>query len=212
MSLDFDMKRKAATYKGKQLLVNSSSKGKPFEDLRVLPERSDWKCKVNSPVVEDAIDQFSRHIVSEWVTDLWYSRITPDRQGPEEIVLIMNGVLGEFSSRMRNINLIDLLTRSGYSTSNFLFVNIGFEWHLWSISLVSCRDIINIVCSRLELFRAFKTKIEKHQSRFFTVEERDVELKSVLAAENKLHPILFSAEAEHKVTLFRVYLLAVQNI
>lgn len=133
MSLDFDMKRKAATYKGKQFLVNSSSKSKPFEDLRVLPERSDWKCKVNSPVVEDAIDQFSRHIVSEWVTDLWYSRITPDRQGPEEIVLIMNGVLGEFSSRMRNINLIDLLTRSGYSTSNFLFVNIGFEWHLWSI-------------------------------------------------------------------------------
>lgn len=66
---------------------------------------------MNSPVVEDAIDQFTRHIVSEWVTGLWYSRITPDRQAPEEIVLIMNGVLGEISSRMRNINLINLLTR-----------------------------------------------------------------------------------------------------
>ncbi|KAI3455431.1 hypothetical protein Pfo_012094 [Paulownia fortunei] len=171
MSLDFDMRRKAATYKGKQTSANSSSTKKPFGGLRVLAERSGWKHKVNSPVVEDAIDQFTRHIVSEWVTDLWYSRITPDRQGPEELVLIMNGVIGEISSRMRNINLIDLLTR----------------------------DIINIICSRLELFRASKTKIEKHQSKFLTVEERDIELKSVLAAENKLHPILFSAEAEHKV-------------
>lgn len=66
---------------------------------------------MNSPVVEDAIDHFTRHLVSEWVTDLWYSRLTPDREGPEELVQIMNSVLGEFSNRMRNINLIDLLTR-----------------------------------------------------------------------------------------------------
>ncbi|KAK4395252.1 hypothetical protein Sango_1679500 [Sesamum angolense] len=171
MSLDFDMRRKAATYKGKQTSPNSSSERKPLEGFRILAKRSDWKRKVNSPVVEDAIDQFTRHIVSEWVTDLWYSRITPDRQGPEELVLIMNGVLGEISSRMRNINLIDLLTR----------------------------DIVNILCIRLELFRESKAKIEKHQSKLLTVEERDNELKTVLAAENKLHPILFSAEAEHKV-------------
>ncbi|KAI3463336.1 hypothetical protein Pfo_019999 [Paulownia fortunei] len=171
MSLDFDMRRKAATYKAKPTSTNSSSKRKAFEGPRINAERSDWKHKVNSPVVEDAIDQFSRHIVSEWVTDLWYSRITTDRQGPEELVLIMNGVLGEISSRMRSINLIDLLTR----------------------------DIINLVCIHLELFRTSKTKIEKQQSRFLTIEERDIEIKSVLAAENKLHPALFSAEAEHKV-------------
>ncbi|PIN05900.1 hypothetical protein CDL12_21546 [Handroanthus impetiginosus] len=165
------MRRKAATYRGKQTSPGSSSKRKPFDGLKVLAERSDWKRKVNSPVVEEAIDQFTRHIISEWVTGLWYSRITPDRQGPEELVLIMNGVLGEISSRMRNVNLIDLLTR----------------------------DIINIISSRLELFRASKVKIEKHQSRLLTIEERDIKLKSVLAAENKLHPILFSAEAEHKV-------------
>ncbi|GFP99918.1 hypothetical protein PHJA_002135900 [Phtheirospermum japonicum] len=170
LSLDFDMRRKFATYKGKQTLTNSS-KTKPVEGLRFPAERSDWKRKVNSPVVEDAIDQFTRHIVAEWVTDLWYSRVTSDRQGPEEIVLVMNGVMGEISSRMRNINVIDLLTR----------------------------DIINLVSRRLELFRASKMKIEKHQSRLLTFEERDNELKSVLAAENKLHPILFSAEAEHKV-------------
>lgn len=111
MSLDIDIRRKSATYKSKQTSTNISSNKNPVKGLRVETERSDWKHNVNSPVVEDAIDQFTRHIVSEWVTDLWYSRITPDRQGPEEIILIMNGVLGVISSRMRNINLIDLLTR-----------------------------------------------------------------------------------------------------
>ncbi|KAL2454047.1 Phox-associated domain [Abeliophyllum distichum] len=171
LSLDFDMRRKTATYKGKPITANNSSDRKPFQYPRVVAEKSDWKHKVNSPVVEDAIDQFTRHIVSEWVTNLWYSRITPDENGPEELVQIMNGVLGEISYRMRNVNLIDLLTR----------------------------DIINVVCRQLELFRTAKTKIEKQQSRFLTIEERDIELKSVLAAENVLHPALFSAEAEHKV-------------
>ncbi|XP_073159156.1 uncharacterized protein [Henckelia pumila] len=170
LTLDLDTRRKAATYKSKPTSANNAIRRKPFEDLKVT-ERANWKHKVNSPVVEDAIGQFTGHIVSEWVTDLWYCRITPDRQGPEELVLIMNGVFGEISSRMRNINLIDLLTR----------------------------DIINLFCSRLELFRSCKNKIEKQQSRFLTIAERDVELKIVLAAENKLHPALFSAEAEHKV-------------
>ncbi|XP_073143933.1 uncharacterized protein [Henckelia pumila] len=171
LSLDFDMRRKTATYKSKPTSENSSTKRKLVESPRVVGERSDWKNKVNSPVVEEALDHFTRHIISEWVTDLWYSRITTDRQGPEELVLIMNGVLAEISSRMRNVNLLDLLTR----------------------------DTINLLCSQLELFRATKTKIEAQQSRFLTIEERDVELKTILAADNKLHPALFSAEAEHKV-------------
>ncbi|XP_073292079.1 uncharacterized protein [Primulina huaijiensis] len=171
LSLDFDMRRKTATYKSKPTSENNSSKRKLFESPRFIHERSEWKNKVNSPVVEEALDHFTRRIISEWVTDLWYSHITTDRQGPEELVLVMNGVLAEISSRMRNVNLLDLLTR----------------------------DTINLLCSQLELFRATKTKIEVQQSRFLTIEERDVELKSVLAADNKLHPALFSAEAEHKV-------------
>ncbi|XP_071901516.1 uncharacterized protein [Coffea arabica] len=170
-SLDFEMRRKAAIYKSKPSSVYVSSEKKRSEGPIIVVEKPDWRRKVNSPIVEDAIDQFTRHIVSEWVTDLWYSRITPDKQGPEELVQIMNGVLGEISCRMRNINLIDLLTR----------------------------DVINLLCSHLELFRATKAKIEKQHSRSLTIEERDRELKFVLNAENKLHPSLFSAEAEHKV-------------
>ncbi|XP_047340631.1 uncharacterized protein LOC124944424 [Impatiens glandulifera] len=171
LALDYDMRRKAARYKSsKPASANISSQKKPVENPK--PIVSDWKKKVNSPVVEDAIDHFTQHIVSEWVTDLWYSRITPDKQGPEELVRIINGVLGEISCRARNINLIDLLTR----------------------------DIINLFCTHLELFRSTAEKIERKQHpESFTFEQRDMHLKAMLAADNKLHPALISPEAEHKV-------------
>lgn len=62
-----------------------------------------------------------------------------------------------------------------------------------------CRDLINLVCIHLELFRANQAKIEKKHSGLLTIEHRDMELRRILANENKLHPALFSAEAEHKV-------------
>ncbi|KAI5602598.1 hypothetical protein BDE02_01G165500 [Populus trichocarpa] len=171
-TMDYEMRKKAAAYNNKPASAKSSTlpQNKSLELTRVV-EKSDWRRKVNSPVVENAIDHLTRHLVSEWVADLWYSRLTPDKEGPEELVQLMNGVLGEFSSRMRNVNLIDLLTR----------------------------DLINLICTHLELFRASQAKIEKQQSGLITIDQRDKELRLVLHAENKLHPALFSAEAEHKV-------------
>ncbi|XP_060172817.1 uncharacterized protein LOC132603682 isoform X2 [Lycium barbarum] len=171
LSLDFDARMKAVTYKGKSSVLNSKFQRKHIDAPKTVNEKSTWRKKVNSPAVEEAIDHFTRHMVSEWVTDLWYSRITSDTQGPEELVQIMNGVLGEISRRMRTINLIDLITR----------------------------DIINLIRTHLELFRASKMRIQKKWPRSLTIEELDVELKLVLAADDKLHPALFSAEAEHKV-------------
>ncbi|KAM1412636.1 hypothetical protein ACFXTO_025341 [Malus domestica] len=170
LSLDYDMRRKAAAYNSKPPSANTTSQNKPIQWPKTS-QKSEWRRKVNSPVVEEAIDHFTRHLVSEFVTDLWYSQLTPDRQGPEELACIVNGVLGELSARMRNINLIDLLTR----------------------------DLINLICSHLELFRVAQAKVQKQHSGFLTVEKRDMEIRLVLAAENKLHPALFSAEAEHKV-------------
>ncbi|CAN1317516.1 Sorting nexin-13 [Linum perenne] len=168
-SLDIEMKRKNATYVSKPLQPNSPPQDKP-QYARIV-QKSQWRKKVNSPVVEDAINNFTRHLVSEWVTDLWYGRLTPDKQGPEELVEIMNGVLGELSARFRDINLLDLLTR----------------------------DLINLICSHLVLFRASQAKIEMKHPDSLSIEQRDREIKRVLAEENKLHPALFSAEAEHKV-------------
>ncbi|CAI0474646.1 unnamed protein product [Linum tenue] len=168
--LDLEMRRKTATYVNKSLHSNASHQNRPHGSSRIV-QKSQWRKKVNSPVVEDAINHFMRHIVSEWVTDLWYGRLTPDKEGPEELVVIMNGVLGELSARLRDINLLDLLTR----------------------------DLINLICAHLVLFRATQAKIAQKQPNFLSIEQRDRELKQVLAAENKLHPALFSPEAEHKV-------------
>ncbi|KAK7349184.1 hypothetical protein VNO77_06348 [Canavalia gladiata] len=170
LSLDFEMKRKAAAYNNKAGSTSVQFSKKPIENPKAVA-KFEWRAKVNSPAVEDAIDHFTRHLISEWVTDLWYSRLTPDKEGPEELVQIINGVLGEISGRMRNINLIDFLIR----------------------------DLINLICTHLELFRAAHSKIEKQHTGSLTIENRDTALKIVLAAENKLHPAIFSAEAEHKV-------------
>lgn len=54
----------------------------------------------------------------------------------------------------------------------------------------------------MELFRANQAKIERQHSGPLTIEQRDVHLRHILANEDKLHPALFSAEAEHKVVYF----------
>lgn len=69
----------------------------------------------------------------------------------------------------------------------------------WGINFFRFRDFINLICTHLELFRVANSKIEKQHTGSLTIESRDAELKVVLASENKLHPALFSAEAEHKV-------------
>lgn len=61
-----------------------------------------------------------------------------------------------------------------------------------------CRDLINLICTHLELFRVTQAKIEEQPSGL-TFVQRDIELRIILNADNKLHPALFSAEAEHKV-------------
>jgi len=118
-SMDFDMRRKAAVYNSKKPASTTASLKKPVQTPKFT--KSNWRRKVDSPVVEDAMDCFTRHLVSEWVTDLWYSRLTPDREGPEELVRIINDVLAEFSDRVRSINLIDLLTRYSHHDIVHLF-------------------------------------------------------------------------------------------
>ncbi|CAK9310487.1 unnamed protein product [Citrullus colocynthis] len=169
-SLDLEMRRKAATYIHRPLPEHSVPQEKPLKCPKVV-KKSEWRRKVNSRVAEDAIDHFTRHLISEWVTDLWYSRLTPDKEGPEELINIVNGVLGEIAGRFRNINLIDLLMR----------------------------DLINLICTRLEIFRSTKLKIKKQQLGTITIEQLDTELRRHLAMENRLHPALFSSEAQHKV-------------
>eukprot|EP00252_Welwitschia_mirabilis_P001998 TRINITY_DN11955_c0_g1_i1.p1 TRINITY_DN11955_c0_g1~~TRINITY_DN11955_c0_g1_i1.p1 ORF type:complete len:1176 (+),score=264.58 TRINITY_DN11955_c0_g1_i1:313-3840(+) len=160
--------RKAATSTSRRVTEKKLPLGDASDSS---PRVSDWRRKVDSPSVEAAMDKLSRHLVSEWITGLWYGKITPDRDAPEELAIIINGVLGEICVRAKDVNLIDLLTR----------------------------DVVNLLCENILLYRLMQTQIGEDSLNSLTFVERDAKLKSVLATNKKLHPALVSPEAEHKV-------------
>lgn len=88
----------------KQLSVNDSR-------LSTLPPPPKWKRKVDSPMVEAAMEDFINKLLQDFVVDLWYSDITQDKEAPELIRAIIMDVLAEISARVKNTNLVDLLTR-----------------------------------------------------------------------------------------------------
>ncbi|KAJ3671031.1 hypothetical protein LUZ60_008457 [Juncus effusus] len=176
ISLDFDIKRKANQQSTESQTHQAQIQRRSSLELHSFPlkkneKKSDWRKKVNSPPVEAALERFSRHLVNEWVTDLWYSKITPDRDGPEELVGLINGVLSEIADRARDVNLINLLTR----------------------------DITNLICDHLELYRVCQAKIGKEKLLNLNFDRAELELKSALESEKKLHPALHSPASEHKV-------------
>lgn len=94
----------------KQLSANDSR-------LSTLPPPPKWKRKIDSPVVEAALHDLVSKILQDFVVDLWYSDITPDKEAPDLIYGIIMDVLGEVSGRVKEINLVDLLTRCSFLSS-----------------------------------------------------------------------------------------------
>lgn len=87
--------------------------------LTSLPPPAKWKRKIDSPAVEAAMSDFIDKILKDFVVDLWYSEISPDKEFPEQIRAIIMDVLAEISGRVKEINLVDLLTR--YLVFHFLY-------------------------------------------------------------------------------------------
>ncbi|XP_073013591.1 uncharacterized protein [Typha latifolia] len=136
----------------------------------VLPT-SRWRRKIDSPSVEAAIEDFINKILQDFVVDLWYSSISPDKEAPELIRALILDVLGEISERVKDINLVDLLTR----------------------------DMVDLITNQLELYRRNQSEIGVNVMATLSFEERDDRLKRHLIASRELHPALLSAESEHKV-------------
>ncbi|EXB63666.1 hypothetical protein L484_027008 [Morus notabilis] len=148
----------------KQLSVNDSR-------LSTAPNLQKWKRKIDSPIVEAAIDDFIDKILKDFVVDLWYGDITPDKEFPEQKRAIIMDAIGEVSGRIKEINLVDLLTR----------------------------DIIDLVGDHLDLFRRNQAAIGVDVMGTLSSEERDERLKHHLMASKELHPALVSPESEYKV-------------
>ncbi|KAI3786311.1 hypothetical protein L1987_39903 [Smallanthus sonchifolius] len=147
----------------KQLSVNDSR-------LTTLPAPPKWKKKIDSPVVEAAMDDFVNKLLQEFVVDLWYSGLTPDKDAPQLLHAVIMDVLGEISTRVKDINLVDLLTR----------------------------DVVDLVGDHLELFRKNQAAIGREVMVTLSSEERDERLKHHLMASKELHPALISSESEYK--------------
>lgn len=148
----------------KQLSVNDSR-------LSNAPAQQKWKRKIDSPIVEAAISEFIDKILKDFVVDLWYSDITPDREAPELMQSIIMDAIGEISGRVKRINLVDLVTR----------------------------DIVDLIGDHLDLFRRNQAVIGVDVMGTLSSEERDERLKHHLMASKELHPALISPESEYKV-------------
>ncbi|KAI4298410.1 hypothetical protein L6164_031975 [Bauhinia variegata] len=130
-----------------------------------------WNRKIDSPIVENALDDFMDKLLKDFVVDLWYSEITPDREAPELIREIIMDALGEISTRVKEINIVDLFTR----------------------------DIIDLVGDHFELFRRNQAAIGVDVMLTLSSEERDERIKYHLLNSKELHPALISPESEYKV-------------
>lgn len=72
---------------------------------------------MDSPLVETAMESLIDKLLRDFVVDLWYSSITPDKEVPEIIRGLLLDVLGEISRRVKEMNLVDLLTRLVFTIS-----------------------------------------------------------------------------------------------
>ncbi|KAF9600583.1 hypothetical protein IFM89_010069 [Coptis chinensis] len=129
------------------------------------------KRKIDSPVVEAAVSDFIQKLLQDFVVDLWYSSITPDKEVPEQMRFVIMDVLGEISTRVKDINLVDLLTR----------------------------DMVDLVGKHLDLYRRNQIAIGVEVMGTLSLEERDDRLKHHLMTSKELHPALISPECEYKV-------------
>uniref|UniRef100_A0A0D9XPA5 PX domain-containing protein n=1 Tax=Leersia perrieri TaxID=77586 RepID=A0A0D9XPA5_9ORYZ len=139
--------------------------------LSTVAPVSRWRRKVGSPKVEAAFESFIENILRDFVVDLWYSDITPDREAPELIRGLILHALGEISGRAKEMNLVDLLTR----------------------------DMADLIGQHLDIFRKNQSQIGVDVMGTLSSEERDERLKQHLIVSQELHPALLSSEHEYKV-------------
>ncbi|CAA6657765.1 unnamed protein product [Spirodela intermedia] len=132
----------------------------PINDPRLStsPSVPRLKRKINSPPIEAAISGFIDKILQDFVIDLWYSSITPDKDAPELIRLLLLDVLGEISGRIKEINLVDLLTR----------------------------DMVELIGNHLDLYRRNQSEIGVDIMGTLSFVERDEKLKQHLIVLQRL--------------------------
>ncbi|XP_058761417.1 uncharacterized protein LOC131634811 [Vicia villosa] len=130
-----------------------------------------WKKKIDSPAVEAALNDFIDLILKDFVINMWYADITSDGEFPEQIRDLIMDALAEVTVRVKEINIVDLLTS----------------------------DIVDLISDHIDLFRRNQAAIGVDVMLTLSSEERDERLKFHLLNSKELHPALISPESEYKV-------------
>ncbi|CAM6107993.1 unnamed protein product [Calypogeia fissa] len=130
-----------------------------------------WRLGIEAPEVEAALEEITKSVVNEWVTNLWFRSLSPNQEFPEELANLINSVFAELSRRVKKINLITLLTQ----------------------------DIVDLLSSQLELFRRTQARVGADILGILSAEERDDKMKQAMAAAGELHPALVSTDSEYRV-------------
>eukprot|EP00899_Mesostigma_viride_P027778 jgi/Mesvir1/8185/Mv24076-RA.1 len=128
-----------------------------------------WRHGIDAPAVEAALDSFVRCIVDEFVSKLWYTSITRDKEGPEEVRRVLNTVMGELARRCKAVDLVPLLTR----------------------------DMVDLFHQHLQLFRSARARVPGYDA--LPHDQRDKALREALVASGDLHLALLSPEHEYKL-------------
>lgn len=113
LSYEVELRWKVQAVRQQTYLSHLEKKQLSIDDphLSLVTTTSKWRRKIDSPIVENALDDFINKILHDFVVDLWYSSITPDKEAPELVRTLILDVLGEISGRIKEINLVELLTR-----------------------------------------------------------------------------------------------------
>lgn len=102
-------------------LSHLEKKQLPLDDVRVStsPPPPKWKKKIDSPAVEAALNDFIDLILKDFIINMWYADITSDGEFPEQIRDLIMDAIAEVTVRVKEINIVDLLTRS----TNFILLS-----------------------------------------------------------------------------------------
>ena len=137
-----------------------------------------WRDSVSSKVVETAWETLCGSIVQEFIYDMWYSSLSPDREFPAEVRRILNKGFGRLAARARKVNLLNVM-----------------------------HDVTELIMEQIELYRDTREALVTaagnsslgHDFVSGDVDRREAALKKRLTMDGNLHPALCRPDGDYRM-------------